>query len=226
MSRRGAVQIAYVLAAVAGYELARRTLQPSWLVASRHARSVLALEHRLGIAWEAPLQHALAPVAAPLAVVYLAAQFGVTAVFFLWLYRKTPELYPRFRDVFVLATTLALAVQWRYPVAPPRLIGLHDSVASLFHVSVGSVTDPLAAMPSLHVGWAVGVGAGVWRRSRALALAYPALVTVATLATGNHFVLDACAGIAVMAAAFALAQVLERTHGATLLAATRGGAVR
>lgn len=215
-----------MLTAVAGYELARRTLHPSWAVASRHSHDVLVLEHRLGIAWEAALQHALAPVAAPLAVVYLVAQFGVTAVFFLWLYRKAPELYPRFRDAFVLTTTLALIVQWRYPVAPPRLIGLHDSVASLLHVSVGSVTDPLAAMPSLHVGWAVGVGAGVWRRSHALALAYPALVTVATLATGNHFVLDACAGIAVMAAGFALAQVLERTHGATLLAATRGGAVR
>lgn len=215
-----------MLAAVAAYELARRSLHPSWVAAARHARGVLGLEHRLGIAWEAPLQHALAPVATPLSVVYLAAQFGVTAVFFLWLYRRAPDLYPRFRDAFVLATTLALIVQWRYPVAPPRLVGLHDSVASLLHVSVGSVTDPLAAMPSLHVGWAVGVGLGVWRKSRALALAYPALVTLATLATGNHFVLDVVAGIAVIASGFALAQVLERTHGATLLAATRGGAVR
>lgn len=226
MSRRGAGQIAYVLAAVATYELARRLLHPSWAVAARHARGVLGLERRLGIAWEAPLQHVLAPVAAPLSVVYLAAQFGVTAVFFVWLYRRAPDLYPRVRDAFVLATTLALVVQWRYPVAPPRLVGLHDSVASLLHVSVGSVTDPLAALPSLHVGWAVGVGIGVWRRSRVLAFAYPVLVTIATLATGNHFVLDAVAGIAAMTSGFALSQVLERTHAATIPAATRGGAVR
>lgn len=215
-----------MLVAVAAYELARRTLHPSFAAATRHAHGVLGLERQFGIAREAALQHALAPLATPLAVVYLAAQFAVTAVFFLWLYRCAPGVYPRFRDAFVLATTIALVIQWRYPVAPPRLLGLHDSVASLLHVSVGSVTDPLAAMPSLHVGWAVGVGAGVWRRSRAIALAYPVLVTVATLATGNHFVLDACAGSAVMASGFALGQVLERTHGATILAATRGGAVR
>lgn len=227
MKRRGGQrQIAFVVAAAAVYELARRLIHPSWPLALRHAHDVLTLERHLGLAWEVLLQHALSPVATPLALLYLGAQFVVTAVFFLWLYRRARDRYPRIRDAFLIATALAFVVQWRYPVAPPRLVGLHDTVASLFHVSVGSVTDPLAAMPSLHVGWAVGVGVGVWSRSRIAAVTYAALVTLATLATGNHFVLDAVAGIAVMALAFAAAQVLERTHGATLLAATRGGAVR
>jgi hypothetical protein len=215
-----------VLAAVAAYEAARRSLSPAWPVAAQHAHDVLALERRLGIAWEAPLQHALAPLGGPLAVVYLAAQFGLTGVFFLWLYRAEPERYARFRDAFMLATAVALLVQWRYPVAPPRLTGLHDTVFSLVPISVGNVTDPLAAMPSLHVGWAVGIGVGLWSRSRAAALAYPALVTLATLATGNHFVLDAVAGTAVMALGFALARGLERRGAATIAVATRGGAVR
>jgi PAP2 superfamily len=226
MSRRGLQEVALVLAAVAGYELTRRLIHPSWPVAAGHARSLVALERSLGIAWEAPLQHALAPLLPLLAVVYLAAQFGATGLFFLWLYRNAPDAYPRFRDAFLVATALALVVQWRYPVAPPRFIGLDDTVVSLFHVPVARVTDPLAALPSLHAGWAVGVGVGLWSRSRALAVAYPAVVVLATLATGNHFVLDAAAGAALMAAGFWLSQTLRLRHGATLTTASRGGAVR
>ena len=205
-----------MLAAVAAYELARRAIHPSWPVAARHAHAVLALEQRLGLAWEGSLQHWLAPLAPELAVVYLVAQFGATGLFFVWLYRREPERYPRFRNAFLVATALALAVQWRYPVAPPRLVGLHDTVRGLVGVHVGRVTDPLAAMPSLHAGWAAGVGAGLWSRSRALAVAYPALVMLATLVTGNHFVLDAIAGIALICAGFWLSAGLSLVPGATL----------
>jgi PAP2 superfamily protein len=201
-------------------------IDPSWPVAARHAHDLLALERSLGIAWEASLQHTLAPLLPLFAVVYLAAQFGATGLFFLWLYRSAPGAYPRFRNAFLIATALALAVQWRYPVAPPRLVGLDDTVVSLFHVPVGRVTDPLAALPSLHAGWAVGVGVGLWPRSRALALAYPGVVVLATLATGNHFVLDVAAGAALMAAGFWLSQGLRIRDGATMATASRGGAVR
>jgi hypothetical protein len=215
-------EIGLVLAAVAAYELARRAIHPSWPVAAQHAHDVLALERRLGVAWEAPLQGALLPVMPVFAVVYLVAQFGVTALFFLWLYRAAPDAYPRFRNAFLVATALALLVAWRYPVAPPRLVGLRDTL----HLSVASVTDPLAAMPSLHAGWAVGVGAGLWRRSRVIAVAYPVVVVLATLATGNHFVLDAAAGTSLMAIGFACTRVIWLKHGATLAPASRGGAVR
>lgn len=215
-----------MLAAVVAYELARRAIHPSLPVALRHAHDLLALERSLGLAWEAPLQHAFAPVAPAFAVVYLAAQFGATGLFFLWLWRNERASYPRFRNAFLVATALALALQARFPVAPPRLVGLHDTVASLAHVSVGRVTDPLAAMPSLHAGWAVGVGVGVWRRSRVFAIAYPAIVVLATLVTGNHFVLDAVAGAALMGVGFAAMRVNWLKRGATLAPATRGGAVR
>lgn len=209
-----------MLAAVAAYELARRAIHPSWAVAVGHAHDVLALEQRLGIAWEGSLQHALMPVMPAFDVIYLAAQFGVTGLFFLWLYRS--DSYARFRNAFLVATALALVIAWRYPVAPPRLVGLRD----VLHLRVASVTDPLAAMPSLHAGWAVGVGAGLWRRSRVAAVLYPALVILATLATGNHFVLDAAAGVALMGAGFAATRVNWLKHGATLAPASRGGAVR
>ena len=213
-------EIPFVLAAVAAYELARRAIHPSWPVAAQHAHDVLALEQRLGIAWEGWLQRALMPVMPALDVVYLVAQFGVTAVFFLWLYRE--DDYARFRNAFFVATALALLIAWRYPVAPPRLVGLRD----VLHLSVARVTDPLAAMPSLHAGWAVGVGVGVWRRSRVVAVLYPALVILATLATGNHWLLDAAAGAALMGIGFAVTRENWLKHGATLALASRGGAVR
>jgi hypothetical protein len=57
-------------------------------------------------------------------------------------------------------------------------------------------------MPSLHVAWAAWCAAAVviatrgrWRH---LAWLYPAATTFVVLATANHFVLDAAAGLAVM----------------------------
>ena len=62
--------------------------------------------------------------------------------------------------------------------------------------------------------WALGVGVGVvayarplaWRLAGAL---YPAAVCFTIVATGNHFVLDAVAGMGVLGAGFAAAAVLE-----------------
>ena len=204
-----------MLSAVAAYELARRAIHPSWPVALQHAHSLLGLERRLGLAWEGPLQHALLPVMPAFDVIYLVAQFGVTAVFFMWLYRESD--YERFRNAFLITTAMALFIAWRYPVAPPRLVGLRD----VLHLSVASVTDPLAAMPSLHAGWALGVGVGVWQRSRVLAVAYPALVMLSTLATGNHWVLDVVSGGALMGFGFAVARA-DRLNLSGTIALRRG----
>jgi len=58
-----------------------------------------------------------------------------------------------------------------------------------------------AAMPSLHVAWAAWCAAALVTASRGrwrhLAWLYPAATAVVVLATANHFVLDAAAGLAV-----------------------------
>ena len=66
-----------------------------------------------------------------------------------------------------------------------------------------SLVNLYAAMPSLHVAWAAWCAAAVviatrgrWRH---LAWLYPAATTFVVLASANHFVLDAAAGLAVMA---------------------------
>ena len=147
----------------------------------------------------------------------LGAHFLVTGLFFVWLYRRNRLGFRVFRNAFLAATGLALLVAWRFPTAPPRAAGLGvvDTLRHFSDVDIGSrgtsgLTDPVAAVPSLHAGWAVGVAAGIVvfagsRIVRALAPLYPATVIFTILATGNHFVLDALAGALAMAAGFGLA---------------------
>ncbi len=240
-SHYGLVQVAIVLAAVDAYELARRALRPDWPLALRHAREVAGWERVAHLEWEAPLQRAFlhAPdLVRALDVFYLAGHFVVTAAFFAWLYRRSRPAFRVFRNGFLLATAVALAVHWSFPTAPPRLagLGLEDTLRRLSGIDIGSpgstaLSDPVAALPSLHAGWALGVGVGLvalarrrrWRIAGAL---YPIAVTVTVLVTGNHFVLDAVAGMALTALALALAWLAEATSAAKLAPATRGGAVR
>ena len=86
-------------------------------------------------------------------------------------------------------------------------------------------------MPSLHAGFALGVGIGVVLYARplvwkVLGVLYPIAVVLTTIVTGNHFILDAVAGMLVLGLGFAVAAVLFERDGARLVAATRGGAVR
>jgi hypothetical protein len=214
-SRRDALtQVAIAAGGVEAYELLRRLLRPDWPLADRHAREVLGWERVAHVAWEAPLQAAvlrvpgLEPV---LQAFYFGAHFVVTGAFFLWLYRRSPTAFRRYRNAFLAATAIALVVHWRFPTAPPRLAGV-----GLVHPGLGlaGLSNPVAAVPSLHAGWALGVGIGVVRHARSatwrlLGGVYPAAVVLAIVATGNHFFLDAVAGMAVLGVGFCFAAVLD-----------------
>jgi hypothetical protein len=68
--------------------------------------------------------------------------------------------------------------------------------------------NPYAAMPSIHMAYATLVGGGVYlatnrRWLRVAGVAYPLFVFLEIVATGNHFVLDALAGVAIATVAVA-----------------------
>jgi hypothetical protein len=70
--------------------------------------------------------------------------------------------------------------------------------------------NPVAAMPSLHVAFAVVTAGAIADRAssgvgKAAAYAYPPLVSLVVAGTGNHYVLDAVAGAALGSAARAVA---------------------
>ena len=218
--RDAAAQIAVVLGAVAAYEVARHAMQPNWAEAFANARRIEAVEEALGVAWEQSLQRAFLAIPdlmQALNVFYFVGHFVFTGIFFVWLYRRSWDGFRRFRDAFLIATAISVVVHWLFPTAPPRLagVGLEDTLLVLSGIDIGSPTsaafsNPVAAVPSLHAAYALGVGIGLFRygRSRLTRVAgvvYPPLVILTVVVTGNHFVLDAVAGIAVIGAGFLIA---------------------
>ena len=218
--RDGVAQIAVVLGAVAVYEAARLAMEPNWAQAFTNARRIVSLEQVLGVAWEQSLQRAFLAVpdlVTALNIFYFVGHFLFTGVFFLWLYHRSRDGFRSFRDGFLVATAIAVVIHWLYPTAPPRLAeqGIEDTLRVLSGIDIGSpnssaLSNPVAAVPSLHAAYAVGVGIGLLRYARSSLLRlggaiYPPLVVLTIVVTGNHFVLDAVAGIAVLGVGFALA---------------------
>jgi PAP2 superfamily len=182
-----------------------------------HGRSLLSAERSLGVAAEHGLNvwlaahHALGVV---LSYYYDNAHFLVTFALLGWLWWRRPAAYRPLRNALVAINLIGLAVFWRYPVAPPRMLGGFTDVIASSHTlgswhtgSLAADADQLAAMPSLHLAWATWCTVALWRVGarwwvRAGALLYPLLTVFVVLCTANHYVLDVLAGVATAAAAF------------------------
>jgi hypothetical protein len=222
--RGGLTQIGVVLAAVGAYEVARMLMVPDWGRAFANAHEVMHLERAAGFAWEGSLQRVfleLPSLVQLMNVFYFVGHFLFSGLFFVWLYRRSRERFTLFRDAFLVATALSVLVHWWFPTAPPRLagVGLQDTLRVLSGIDIGSphsaaLSNPVAAVPSLHAAYAVGVGAGLllfgrWLVVRAAGLLYPPLVVLTIVVTGNHFIFDALAGVAVLAVGFLVAYWLR-----------------
>jgi PAP2 superfamily len=206
------------------YELSRGLVVGDADAASAHADRLVAVERSLHLLFEANVQraaHALPGLTGLLGVAYLTLHLAVTAGVLLWLHRRRPAAFPFLRTTLLLASALALVGFLVYPTAPPRLagIGIADTVSN-GHVDlnrglVSSLYNPYAAVPSMHIGYALIVGAILLRHGRrplvrALGALYPPFVLLVVVATGNHFFFDAAAGALVAVVAAAAAAPLTR----------------
>jgi hypothetical protein len=204
------------------YEATRGLVAGGAHVALRHAQDVVSLERTLHIFVEDSVQHAALAVPGLIGTfdfVYLTLHLSLTAGLLLWLHRRRPAAYPFVRTTLLLATALAVVGYVLFPTAPPRLsgLGIADTVSG-GHVDlneglVSSLYNPFAAVPSLHVGYALIVGASLARYAprlvaRLAGLAYPPFVLLVIVATGNHFFVDAAAGAAVAGVALLAARLL------------------
>jgi PAP2 superfamily protein len=176
--------------------------------AARNAERIIALEHRLGIHVEPRLQALLLPrrrLIAVLNVAYVTLNVGLTVGWLIRLFRRRDPAFHRLRRAAVLTTLGAQPVFLLFPVAPPRT--LEHFVDTIEEVSgidldrglIAQLYDPIAAMPSIHVAYAVVTAAGIAGTSssalaRALAPGYPPIVAAVVFVTANHYVLDAVAG--------------------------------
>lgn len=245
--RDGLHQILIVAGGFEVYELLRHFITPNWAAAYTNAQRVIDLERWGHFAWEQSLQHVFLEVpdlVKAMNLFYFVGHFILTGIFFTWLYFRSREGFRSFRNGFIVATALALAIHWKFPTAPPRLAndGIEDTLRLLSNIDIGSpntrsYSNPVAAVPSLHAGWAVGVAIGILRYANArwlkvLGVLYPVAVGLTIVVTGNHFIFDAIAGVLVMAIGFMVSFRLLRTRAephedaGILATATRGGAVR
>ncbi|MEX2103605.1 MAG: phosphatase PAP2 family protein [Gaiellaceae bacterium] len=191
--------------------------------AAENAKKIVSLERSLGIHVEPRLQGVLLPrrrLVAALNVAYVTLNVGLTVGWLIRLFRRRDPEFHRLRRAAVLATLGAQPAFLLFPVAPPRT--LDDFVDTILDITgvdleqgfIGRLYDPIAAMPSIHITYAVITSAGIAQTSRspaarALAPAYPPLVALIIFATANHYVLDAVAGAALGSTALVVARLLD-----------------
>jgi PAP2 superfamily protein len=212
---RARTQLGLFLAAYVLYDLARWITVGDVGAATEHAQWVLDAERTLGVAVERSVQDALdgGAVACLLSNVYLAAQLVVLPGSLIWLFRRDKAVYRRLRDTILATWMLAVPIYAVFPVAPPRLagLGMADTVSQQAAVGLtGHSTmfyNPYAAVPSLHCGFAFAIGIALAVAARrpavkALWLLWGPSVSLAVVATANHYVLDIGAGLLVAAAGY------------------------
>jgi uncharacterized membrane protein YkvA (DUF1232 family) len=140
---------------------------------------------------------------------YINAQTSVTIAALVYLYLRHNRNFYFVRNMFMIAMAIALVGYAIFPTAPPRFMpewGFIDSVADFTHLhvtaksaSLNELTNLYAAVPSMHVAFALMIGGTLsrlarWRLVRVLWLLYPLLIAFVIVVTANHFIIDAFLG--------------------------------
>lgn len=233
LSTAGIHEIALLAVLWFAYSASRLVASDDLASARQRATEILNVEHWLHLDFERWLNHALAPIteiAVPMSFWYASLHYVVTPAVLIFLFFKHRSSYAPARNALVIGSAVGLVCYMLIPTAPPRLMpggAYFDVLAQTAqfgwwsgHASapagLGHMTNELAAMPSLHVGWTVWVAWALWKHTnttgRALSLIYVAGTTLVVVATGNHWVLDAVAGVAVIAIGIAVSNKISSRH--------------
>ncbi|HET8980949.1 MAG TPA: phosphatase PAP2 family protein [Solirubrobacteraceae bacterium] len=218
--------------AYALYEVVRWLVDgPDAARAAGDATRIIDLERRLHVFVEPSVQAWtqgrpwLMDIAA---ATYLDAHTVLTIGALLFIYLRRNDSYRFVRTMFMVAMALALVGYAAYPTAPPRLMpqwGFTDPVRQLTGIDAergpGSILiNPDAAVPSMHICFALMTGAAMAMLTRRPALRvlwalYPVGMTFAVVATGNHYLCDIVLGALTAGAAAVLSRaLLARAHPA------------
>lgn len=182
--------------------------------AREHALWVWDLQQTLHVPSEVALQDALIDhrlVMQALNIYYGGVHVPAMGILLVWLFVRHRDRYPKVRTTLALLTAGCLTLQM-IPVAPPRFfpeLGFVDSGIlydqSVYGTGGSGISNQLAAMPSLHVGWSVLVAlAAVWisrSRWRWLVVLHPLLTLLSVTATANHWWLDGVVAVMVLGVA-------------------------
>ena len=189
-------------------------------VAYENAFRVISFEATVGLLWEQRWH------------VWAIENFKAVIIFLNWVYTlgywpiifttaiivyiKNRSRYVYYRNIVLCSFALALIVFSTLPLAPPRFLPEYGFVNTieLFGPSIYGSPDMapyynmFAAMPSLHLGWTLLLGVLFVRTKyiwlKAFGVIYPTLTFFAITMTGNHYIIDAVGGAAVLLAAYLL----------------------
>lgn len=216
-----AIETALVCGLFALWQLANRATHTHQLGGLANGRAVWHAERVLHVPSEASLQHLILghpDLVRASNYYYATAHLTGMLVFLVWLWLRHRDRYPAWRNVVVLFTGMSLLIEM-IPVAPPRLIGgtgLVDTAmvyGQSVYAFVGSnLADQFAAMPSIHVGWALLIAVACFSCSRSpwrwIGVAHGALTVFVVVATANHYWFDGLAAAAVLALAWLMQRAL------------------
>ncbi|GGZ23000.1 phosphatase PAP2 family protein [Streptomyces poonensis] len=214
-------ELPLVLVVYALYSAGRLLVRGDVTDAVAHGLAILRAEQALGLNAEHPLNRLFTRepwLGVPADFWYASLHYLVTPVLLVWLFQRRAHLYRAARTWLMTSTLVGLVGFTFLPTCPPRLLAAsHGFVDTMAHYSaygwwageasaprgLGGMTNQYAAMPSLHVGWALWCGVILWRyggtrATRIAGVAYPLITTVVVMGTANHYFLDAVAGAAVM----------------------------
>jgi hypothetical protein len=225
-------QVSLFALAYFAYRLVRGFAEGDAKAAFAHARDLISLERGMHLFVEPSVQawasgsHFVIAMASWL---YVNAQGPITIAALLFLYLRHNSSFYFVRNMFLIAMAIALVGYMVFPTAPPRFLpewGFTDTVAYFtpVHVANSSASmtalfNPYAAVPSMHVAFALMIG---WplarlvrsRVARVLWVLYPFLMTFVIVVTANHFIVDAMLGALTAGVSYLAAGWLARARPA------------
>lgn len=245
-ARNWVIELSVFVALAVIYNVVRALPTLSDVLAFRHARYVMSAEGPIFQLVELPLNKWMTgiPVVAIAACYFYAVMhYAATPIVFWMSRRRGGWQYWRGYWSLVVASGIALLIYALYPVAPPRLVpdlnvvdvmrafagyGWWGDAASAPR-GIGDATNQFAAMPSMHFGWALWCSIQMWGfktwRWRAPAIAYPSVLAVVVLATGNHFLLDLVGGALCVVIALIVVRAFQPRHERAVAAGAEPGSL-
>lgn len=204
-------QLMMFAVAYAGYEVVRGLVGVTGYKPFGDATRIIDFERSLHIFVEPTIQSWVQSHAHWLLDVsdwtYINAHFVLTVAALVFIYLRRNDSFYFVRNMFMISMLIALVGYSLYPTAPPRLMqqwGFTDAIQqstgiTIEHGAAGSLLNAYAAVPSMHVCFALMVGIPMSRLvhnrvARSLWMIYPLFIVFVVVATGNHYLTDVFLG--------------------------------
>ena len=200
-------------------------------VAALNADRVIDIEKAVGLYIEADLQAAFIDATWFIQfwnLFYGLFHFLVTFGALIWMYLRFPQDYRFWRRAGLIATCSGVIGFAAFPLMPPRLlpdcgrygacrvdepfIDTATEIGGLWSFEssgLEAISNQYAAMPSLHIGWALWCALMLvprlpWLWAKILAGVYPLLTLFSILVTANHYWIDGLGGVAAVGCGLAI----------------------